>query len=299
MNHGIWVTPSNQSLENAVKKAGGKLTSCADASAIICTHDDLADLSRSLHPNIRWVQLGAAGIETWFDAGVMKPEILWTAAKGVYAKPIAEHILAMMLAACRELPTRLRAKSWGESGGRMFAGSTVGVIGAGGIGMELFSLLKPFDVHTLSINRRGSFVGADISLAPENLNELLVASDFVVLAAPLTSETRGMISTEQFRQMRSSSWLINIARGQIVNTEDLLQALIDKDIAGASLDVTEPEPLPIGHPFWDMENVIITPHVSGTFNMGLPFLAIRVEENVRRFIAHKPLLGLVDLEASY
>ena len=108
-----------------------------------------------------------------------------------------------------------------------------------------------------------------------------------------------MISTEQFRQMRSSSWLINIARGQIVNTEDLLHALINKDIAGASLDVTEPEPLPIGHPFWDMENVIITPHVSGTFNMGLPFLAIRVEENVRRFIAHKPLLGLVDLEASY
>ena len=299
MNHGIWVTPSNQSLENAVKKAGGKLTSCADASAIICTHDDLADLSRSLHPNIRWVQLGAAGIETWFDAGVMKPEILWTAAKGVYAKPIAEHILAMMLAACRELPTRLRAKSWGESGGRMFAGSTVGVIGAGGIGMELFSLLKPFDVHTLSINRRGSFVGADISLAPENLNELLVASDFVVLAAPLTSETRGMISTEQFRQMRSSSWLINIARGQIVNTEDLLQALINKDIAGASLDVTEPEPLPIGHPFWEMENVIVTPHVSGTFSMGLPFLASRVEENVRRFITHKPLLGLIDLEASY
>jgi phosphoglycerate dehydrogenase-like enzyme len=296
----IWVWPESEVIESAVARGGGSVVPLEQATGIVCTGDDVELLRRSLLPDVRWVQLGAAGIEMWFDAGLMGPDIVWTAAKGVYAKPIAEHILALILAAARGLPERVRARAWGSPGGRLLAGATVGIVGAGGIGCELISLLAPFATHTIALTRDARAVtGAEISVGPDGLGLLLEQSDYVVLTAALTAETRGMISVDQLSSMRSDAWLVNVARGGLVDTNALVDALRAGTIGGAALDVTEPEPLPRGHALWALPNAIITPHVASTRAMGERFLAERVTENVLRFAEGRELLGVVDQRLGY
>jgi len=296
----VWVWPESGILESAVRSGGGSVVPLEQANAIVCTGDDVELLRRSILPEVRWVQLGAAGIEMWLDAGLMQPNVVWTAAKGVYAKPIAEHILALILAAARDLPERARALTWGTAGGRLVAGSTVGVVGAGGIGTELISLLAPLGLRTIALTRNGRSVpGADISVGPEELGSLLARSDYVVLTTALTAETKGMMSAERLACMRRDAWLVNVARGELVDTSALVAVLRAGTIGGAALDVTDPEPLPAGHPLWTLSNVLITPHVASTRAMGAEFLARRVEENVRRFSLGQDLLGRVDLVLGY
>jgi D-3-phosphoglycerate dehydrogenase len=296
----VCVWPASELLESAVRSGGGSVVPLAQANAIVCTDDDIELLRRSILPDVRWVQLGAAGIETWFDAGLMTRDVVWTAAKGVYAKPIAEHILALILASARGLPERARARTWGPTGGRLVAGTTVGVVGAGGIGSELIGLLSPLAVRTIALTRNARTVPkADISVGPRELPSLLAQSDFVVLAAALTVETAGMISAESLAQMRSDAWLINVARGGLVDTEALVTALEAGTIGGAALDVTDPEPLPDDHILWALPNVLITPHVACTPALGVRFLAERVQANVRRFGQGTELLGVVDQSLGY
>jgi phosphoglycerate dehydrogenase-like enzyme len=296
----VWVWPESGLLEAAVRSGGGSVVPLEQANAIVCTGDDVELLRRSILPDVRWVQLGAAGIELWLDAGLMQPNVIWTAAKGVYARPIAEHILALILAAARDLPKRARARTWGTAGGRLVAGATVGVVGAGGIGTELISLLAPLGLRAIALTRNGRSVpGADISVGPEELGSLLARSDYVVLTTALTAETKGMMSAERLACMRRDAWLVNVARGELVHTSALVSALRAGTIGGAALDVTDPEPLPAGHPLWTLPNVVITPHVASTWAMGAEFLAQRVEENVRRFSLGQDLLGRVDLVLGY
>ena len=296
----IWVWPESELLESAVRSGGGSVVPLAQANAIVCTGDDVELLRRSILPDVRWVQLGAAGIEMWFDAGLMRPDVVWTAAKGVYARPIAEHVLALILAAARGLPERARARTWGSKAGRLVTGATVGVVGAGGIGTELIGLLAPLSLRTIALTRDARSVsGADVSVGPDQLPALLSQSDFVVLTAALTAETAGMISAERLALMRPDAWLINVARGELVDTSALVTALRAGTIGGAALDVTDPEPLPADHILWTLPNVLITPHVACTPAMGGRFLAQRVEENVRRFVHREGLLGVVDQSLGY
>jgi phosphoglycerate dehydrogenase-like enzyme len=296
----VWVWPESGLLESAVRSGGGSVVPLEHANAIVCTGDDVELLRRSILPGVRWVQLGAAGIEMWLDAGLMQPDVVWTAAKGVYARPIAEHILALILAAARGLPERARARTWGTAGGRLVAGATVGVVGAGGIGTQLIGQLAPLGLRTIALTRNGRSVpGADLSLGSEELHILLARSDYVVLTTALTAETKGMMSAERLAFMRRDAWLINVARGELVDTIALVAALRARTIGGAALDVTAPEPLPAGHPLWTLPNVLITPHVASTSVMGAEFLAQRVEENVRRFSLGQDMLGVVDQALGY
>ena len=296
----VWVWPRSEVLESAVRSGGGSVVPLAQANAIVCTGDDIELLRRSILPDVRWVQLGAAGIEMWFDAGLMTRAVVWTAAKGVYARPIAEHALALILASARGLPERARARTWGTPGGRLVEGTTVGVVGAGGIGTELIGLLSPLAVRTIALTRDARTVpNADINVGPRELHSLLAQSDFVVLAAALTGETAGMISAESLAQMRPDAWLINVARGGLVDTDALVAAIKAGLIGGAALDVTDPEPLPDDHVLWALPNVLITPHVACTPAIGARFLARRVEENVRRFGHGDELLGVVDQSLGY
>ena len=296
----VWVWPESDLLGSAVSAGGGAIVPLEQANAIVCTGDDIELLRASLLPGVRWVQLGSAGIEMWFDAGLMGPEVVWTAAKGVYARPIAEHVLALILAAARGLPERSRARSWGTPSGRLVTGATVGIVGAGGIGGEVIELLAPFETRTIALTRNGRSVpGAHTSIGPEDLPLLLAESEYVVLATALTNETRGMINAGRLAGMRPDAWLINIARGELVDTLALVEALVTRTIAGAALDVTDPEPLPAEHPLWTLPNVIITPHVASTREMGEQYLAARVEENVRRFALGQELLGVVDQQVGY
>ncbi len=288
-------------LDEAVVAGGGVVFPLEEANAIVWAASDPEELARALHPGIRWVQLSFAGIEDFFAAAVVDDERLWTAAKGVYAGPIAEYVLAMMLAAARQLPRYVGLRSWHQPETRRVAGSTLGIVGAGGIGRALIELITPLRLRTLAITRSGCKVpGATESLGPDALERLLGESDWVLLAVPDTRETRRLISAERLALMRPHAWLINVARGTLVDTDALVEALVAGRIGGAALDVTDPEPLPDGHPLWDLENAIVTSHTAaGGWAMSNAALAERVRENVQRFARGDELIGLVSPDAGY
>jgi phosphoglycerate dehydrogenase-like enzyme len=276
----------------------------AEAEVLIfLAPDDTDGLTRALKesPNAGWVQLPWAGIESFVAAGVLDPARTWTCGKGVYAEPVAEHALALALAGLRDLPDRVRATSWGKQGGVSLYDGKATILGGGGITECLIDLLTPMRTEITVVRRdtAASLTGAAHVVAPDALHDALRDADVVFLALALTPETRGVIDKDALQAMQPHAWLVNVARGAHVVTDHLVTALREHWIGGAALDVTDPEPLPDGHPLWDLPNCIITPHTANSLEMGLPLLAKRVTENLRRFTAGEPLIGLVDLDAGY
>jgi phosphoglycerate dehydrogenase-like enzyme len=297
----VWVWQSVPGdLAQAVHDGGGVVVPLEKANAIVWAADEPEELSRRLHPRVRWVQLLSAGIEDWFKAGVVDDHRLWTAGKGVHAGPIAEYVLAMILGAARDLPAHVTEKGWKGRPPRRVAGSVVGVIGAGGIGRALIELMAPFQVRIVALTRKGSAVpGAHVSLAQDGLDRLLRESDYVVLAAPETPETLGLIGTDELSQMREHAWIINVGRGSLIDTDALVEALRAGHIGGAALDVTDPEPLPEGHPLWKMPNVVVTAHTASTWELGRAAFLDLIRVNVARFARGDELIGTVDPSAGY
>jgi len=289
----------------AVQRGGGVIAPPAEADAIVWTDArGAADLAAMLSGSpARWIQLPFAGIESFFDAGAIDPNRIWTCAKGIYGPATAEHALALMLAAARRLHAHVRAGAWtGDTDPpmRSLRAATALILGTGGIGTALASFLAPLGVRILAVSRSGRSVAwAKHTGAPADLPSLAAECDWLVVAAALTPETRGMIGREVFASMRPDAWLINVARGGLVDTEALVDALKRKAIGGAALDVTDPEPLPADHPLWGLDDVIITSHTANTFRMAVPELAALVERNVRAFAAGEPLEGLVDPSLGY
>lgn len=289
----------------AVEAAGARVVEDpADAEALVfLAPDDTDGLARALDasPNAGWVQLPWAGIEAFVAAGVLDPARIWTCGKGVYAEPVAEHALALALAGLRDLPDRIRATSWGAHGGVSLYDGKATILGAGGITETLVGLLAPMRTEVTVVRRdpTKAFAGAARVVGPDALRDAVAGADVVVLALALTPDTRGIVDASVLRSMQPHAWLVNVARGAHVVTDDLVVALRDGWIGGAGLDVTDPEPLPDGHPLWDLPNCIITPHTANSPEMGLPLLAERVTQNLRRYAAGEPLIGLVDLDAGY
>ncbi len=285
----------------AVIDAGGEPAPVAEASALMWADPAAAaDFPGAVAnaPDLEWIQLPYAGIENFADQ--LDTSKIWTCGKGVYADPVAEHIITLTLAGFRYLHTSIPATSWPAQEGRNLLGANVTVIGAGGITESLLRLLEPWNT-TVTVVRRSSepLAGAARTVTMDGLSEAIAGADVVVLAAALTDETRGMVDAEFLQQMNDDAWLVNVARGGLVVTDDLVDALSGGLIAGAALDVTDPEPLPDGHALWHLPNCIITPHVGNTPEMGLPLIADRVRQNVARWIADEELIGLVDVEAGY
>lgn len=288
-------------LADAVVAGGGRLVPPERARALVWTDTgDPEDLAATLaaHPRIEWVQLPWAGIERFVDAGVVTPDRTWTCGKGVYAEPVAEHALALTLALLRDLPERARASSWGRQSGVSLVGRHVVVYGAGGITEQLLRFLAPFDCRVTVIRNRADPVpGADEVRRLDDHLAVLATADVVVLALAVTPRTVGVIDAAALAAMPDSAVLVNVARGVHVVTDDIVAALRAGDIAGYATDVTDPEPLPDGHPIWDV--ALITPHTANTEAMAVPLIAERVTANVRRWIAGEPLLGLVDAAEGY
>ncbi len=308
----IAVAPSGVELVAAlVEDARARIVDPAEADGLIWT--DPADphgLKELLAAcPARWVQLPFAGIESFFAAGAIDPDRTWTCAKGIYGPATAEHALALMLMAARRLHVHARATKWASEAGvgsgfgaaeRRLAGMTVLIVGTGGIGTALVGMLRPLGPRIVAANRSGSPLdGAAATVPVERLDELVAGSDMIVLAAALTPQTRHLIDAAKLDAMKSSAWLINVARGGLVDTHALVPALRSGAIGGAALDVTEPEPLPDGHPLWELPNAVITPHVANTWDMAVPELAGLVGRNVRRFGRGEELEGLVDPVAGY
>ncbi len=248
-------------------------------------------------PTVRWVQLPFAGVERY--VADLDPALTWTCAKGVYAEPVAEHALALALAGLRQLPQRARASSWGEQGAATLYDAPVVVVGGGGITEELLRLLAPFRCRVTVVRRSPEPLAGARTVGPEALEEVLADARVVVLALALTPETTHLIGRAQLAAMPSSAWLVNIARGAHVDTDALVEALREGSIGGAALDVTDPEPLPDGSPLWSLPNCLVTPHTANPWDLAQPLLSRRIADNVRRYGAGEPLLGLVDVDAGY
>ncbi len=298
----VWLGPERPpAVAEAIERAGATLVDASEANVVVWAGaPSLERIREVVHPGVQWVQVWSAGPDWWVEHGVVDRDRLWTRVEDVYAADVAEHALAFILAAARRLPQAARSSGWHEGSGDRLAGRTVGIVGAGAIGREALERLRPFGARTLALTRTGrSVAGADRSFDRHGLDELLRESDYVVLAAPLTSETRGLIGRRELELIGPDGWLVNVARGRLVVTDDLVSALESGRLGGACLDVTDPEPLPDDHPLWRFDNVLITPHAAnppGTFDEPLANL---VEENLRRFREEGELLGVIDPERGY
>lgn len=256
-------------------------------------------------PKVEWIHSFSAGVERVATPLVRERGVLVTNARGVFSRPIAEYVVMMLLAVARRLPQLLelqRERTWQPLRARELSGMTVGIVGFGSIGAELARLLAPFGTRMIAVRRhpeRGS-EGTDVQvLGPDRLGELLQASDAVVLTAPLTEETQDLIGQEELRGMKPTGWLINIARGRLVDERALRAALAGGAIGGAVLDVFREEPLSPDSPLYDTPNLIITPHTSWASDLVTRRSLDLFVANLRRFVAGEPLENVVDLDAGY
>jgi phosphoglycerate dehydrogenase-like enzyme len=299
----IAVAPANAPawIERAVQDGGGQLVDPAHAQGLIWSDPyGAAELELLLAeaPDISWVQVPFAGVETFVH--LVDDHRQWTCGKGVYAEPVAELALGLALAGMRNVGAYARAGQWSDPSGVNLFGARVTILGGGGITESLLPLLQPFRTHTTVVrNRVRDMEGADAVLGSDRLIDALTGADLVVLALSLTPETEGIISRAELELMERHAWIVNVARGRHIVTDDLVWALENHVIGGAALDVTEPEPLPADHRLWGLANCIITPHVGNTPEMGEPLLAERIDTNVRRFGDGEPLIGPIDFDLGY
>jgi phosphoglycerate dehydrogenase-like enzyme len=293
---------------DAVVAGGGQLVGPDRAEARVWTATGFepgfqpADLVSLLedNPAISWIQLPWAGVEPYAEAGVFDRGHTWTSGKGVYARPCAEHALALTLAGLRHLKAFAEARNWSPQAGTSLIDGRVSIFGGGGITEELVALLHPFGCRITVVRKRPAAMnGVQRVLGWDDRQEALVGADAVVLALALTPETDGAFGEAQFKAMDDHAWLVNVARGRHVRTDDLVAALRQQRIGGAALDVTFPEPLPEGHPLWSLPNCLITPHTANTYAMAIPLLTARITDNVRRYARGEAPIGAVDPDLGY
>lgn len=254
-------------------------------------------------PTLRWLQLSSAGADAYAKPGVLPSDVLLTNSVGAYGQAVSEHMAVMVLTIMKKLH-RYRddqqACIWGEHGSVMTpAGANVLVLGAGDIGSHFASFMKALGSHVLGIRR--TIPSGDISPFDElhtmaDLPDLLPHMDVVVSFLPSTPQTRGLVNADFLAQMKPGAILANGGRGDLVVTDDLVEALASGRLSGAALDVTDPEPLPADNALWQQPNAFITPHVAGYWH--LPITLENVidicTENVRRYVADEPLRNVVD-----
>jgi phosphoglycerate dehydrogenase-like enzyme len=288
-------------MAEAVSDGGGQLVGLADAEGIVWADPRNPDaLAHALEqsPDAGWVQLPFAGIENFVH--LVDHDRTWTCGKGVYADPVAELALTLAVAGLRGLGTYARARTWERPQGRNLLGARVTILGGGGITESLVRLLAPWNCHITVVRRHVQHVeGVDDVLESDRYADALPGADVVFLALALTPETEGIISADELELMETHAWLVNVARGRHVVTNDLVAALADGVIGGAGLDVTDPEPLPEDSPLWDMENVLITAHTSGATPRYWERQADLIADNIRRIQRGALPRNLVDLKAGY
>jgi D-3-phosphoglycerate dehydrogenase len=245
---------------------------------------------------LRWIQSSAAGMDHCLVPSVIASDIVVTSASGVLADQVAEHTVALITSWCRSLPVFFHAQAEKEfirRPTRDLTHSTVGIVGLGGVGRRLAELLSPFKTRLLATDLFPVDKPNCVSdLWPaERVDDLLAESDFVVLALPLNDSTRGMVDAEFLAKMKPSAVLVNVARGPLVVEEDLVTALQAKRLAGAVIDVTDPEPLPPESKLWGLSSVIITPHVAGQSARRIDNMTRLFCENLRRRQRGQPLIN--------
>ncbi len=281
---------------------------------VLCSYDIPANW-REVAPRLRWLQVPGAGVDSLQAKGLLGADsgLLITSAAGIHATTICEYVFGSMLMFNWNWPQMVRLQSrhiwarsasWYQLGRRELIGQTLGIIGVGSIGRQIAKLGHAFGMRVLGMRHALPAQGevdpdVDRYYPREQLHELLGQSDYVVLALPLTPDTERLIGEAELRAMRPNAYLVNIARGRIVDEQALIRALKEEWIAGAGLDVTEEEPLPANSPLYSMPNVILTPHISGHSVHYEERLARLFADNIRRFRAGEPLHNRYDPARGY
>jgi len=266
-------------------------------------------------PRLSWVHSATSGVERALTPAALERGLVVTNARGVFSRPIAEYVLMMILSVSRRLPQLLelqRERTWQPLEGAELRDVTVGIVGLGSIGRAVGALATAFGCRVVAVRRRPDDASRDASDersagelmldrvgGPETLPELLGESDFIVLAAPLTPETEDMIDDETLALVKPGAWLINVARGRLIDERALLRALRDGPLGGAVLDTFRDEPLPPMSSFYDLPNVIVTPHTAWSSGRVLDRSVELFCDNLRRFATSEPLVNVVDPTAGY
>ena len=286
---------------------GGSLAPVARAEVGLIPPD--AERARALlaaAPRLRWLHTISAGVERLLIPEILdRTDLVLTNNTGAYDVPIAEHVMAMLFTASKRVREHLLAQArhdWQRDLGHTeLRDATLVILGLGSIGGELARLASGLGMRVLGVRRDPSrpAPGVERVVAPEQLGDLVSEADFLAVTTALTPATRGLVSAEVIARLRPHAWIVNIARGAIIDEPALIAALQERRIGGAALDVFSVEPLPAESPLWDLDNVIVTPHVSNSSPRVRERSLALVVEIVRRFKAGEPLLNTVDKTAGY
>ncbi len=307
-----------------------KLREAADANVFCITNNDefltrlpeadvlcsywIPDNWRDLTKRLRWLQCSSAGVDSLLLTGILNAEssIMVTTAVGINTTPIGEYVFGSMLMFNRTWPEMVRLQdrhvwprsvAWYKLGGRELAGQTLGIIGLGSIGRRVAQLGRAFGMRILATRRtvQEGVQDPDVDqlYTTAQLHEMLGESDYVIVSVPLTQETDHLLGEAELRAMRSHAYLVNVARGRVIDEQVLIRALKEGWIAGAGLDVTEEEPLSAESPLYTMPNVILTPHISGVSVKYDDRLTDLFADNLRRFRRGEALRNQYEAERGY
>ncbi|MEV4006221.1 D-2-hydroxyacid dehydrogenase [Actinomadura sp. NPDC049753] len=251
-----------------------------------------------------WVHIASAGVDRLMFPGLVDSDTVVTNSRGVFDEPIAEYVLGLVLAFAKDLHTTVRLQGerrWRHRETERITGARALVVGTGPIGRAIGRRLSAAGLAVSGAGRTARDADPDLGVVHpmERLGEALAGADYVVLAAPLTPQTRGMIDAAALERMRPSARLVNVGRGGLVAEGDLVEALRAGRIAGAALDVFEDEPLPASSPLWDLPNVIVSPHMSGDVVGWRDELVRLFADNLGRYVSGRPLRNVVDKRLGY
>lgn len=257
-------------------------------------------------PRLKWVQVMLTGMDDYPDTGILDSPVLVTNVAGIGATPVSELVLGLMLMFVKQAPLSFRLqqeKQWRPFITEVLRGKTVGVVGLGSIGLEVARLASAFGMKVIGTDTSAKQMNharyIDIPLPQEQLLQLLSESDFVVLSLPLTKETEGLIGERELQAMKPTAYLINTARGKIVDEEALVHALEESWIAGAGLDVVATEPLPAESKLWELPNVSLSPHVAGRAKDRNAHCTEVFCQNLRRYLKGQKLIKVVDKKRGF
>lgn len=291
------------SVIEAYKSPKEALPHVADADAIALWGFQDAEPLLQAAPHVRWVHSLSDGVERLLTKSMMERPIILTNSHGIHDRAVSEHTMAMLLSWYRRIPDAVRNQSahrWNRPKGQTLFGKTILIVGFGGIGRAIAQRAKVFETRVLAVKKHISTeLFADHVYNQEEILSVLPEADIVIAALPATPETEKFFGEKEFKAMKKSALFINIARASIVDENALLCALKEGKIAGACLDVFSAEPLPADHPFWDMENVIMTPHIASMVPDFWDRLLALLRTNYEAFAAGGKLLNTVDKEKGY
>lgn len=275
------------------------------ADVVVTFGEDLSDEDIQEAEKLKWIMVASAGVEKMPHAAILEKGIVVSNVRGIHKTPMTESVLAHLLALKRSLPFIYEQQGKGEwsrkSGATELSGSTALIMGPGAIGGEIGRLLQAFGVHTIGCNRSGKPADSMQEMVPmDQLAEILPKADVVISILPSTEETKHMLTAEHFQAMKKEAIFMNFGRGDLVKEKVLIDAMENEEIAYAVLDVFEQEPLPQGHPFWSMNNVVVSPHVSSHSEKYVERALEVFVANLKKWLAEDPNpSNLVNMERGY